>query len=76
VNSVSTSVRVLRAFSELFFDVNGQHSFIQLGNKDTQLALIDQIAKVSQYKTTVKKAYTRMLELKKKVNLCLISLSY
>eukprot|EP00210_Caulerpa_lentillifera_P009478 g9038.t1 len=68
VNSIPTSVRVLRSFSELFFDINGQHSFIQLGNKERQLALVDQIARVTRQKKEINKIYSRMLELKKKLD--------
>lgn len=62
-------MRVLRAFADVFFDVNGQHSVTRLGDKETQLTLIDQIARLSETKVKVKNAYNKMIELKTKVSI-------
>jgi len=64
VNGIATSVRVLRALSNIFFDVNGQHSVISLGNREKQLALIDRIAGRSELKQEIADIYKRMTELK------------
>ena len=69
MNGVATSVRVLRSVANSFFDINGQNSVTQLGNKEKQMQLIDSITGQSVLKNEIADIYRRMSDLKSMVTI-------